>query len=68
MAGDNRKTPPPRTTNDDTHKWVTFAFVGHESCELCGVIRRRDRQNGPCRGYSPVRLRGSTTDTGGCAA
>lgn len=36
------------------HDWFVPGFIKYECCRLCGIIRRRDGKNKPCRG--PVRL------------
>jgi hypothetical protein len=40
---------------DATHKW--WIWHGMECCELCGIVRRADRKNNPCRGRVRVVLK-----------
>ncbi len=40
---------------DYSHAWEHVAVVGHECCKDCGIVRRADDKNGPCRG--PMKLR-----------
>ena len=46
------------TEVDGGHVWgnVTSLIPG-ECCRICGVMRRRDRQNKPCKGPVEVTLR-----------
>lgn len=37
------------------HCW--FEFHGLDSCTNCGVVRRRDDQNAPCKGIVRIALR-----------
>jgi len=37
---------------DATHKW--WIWHGLECCEVCGIVRRADRKNSPCKG--PTRI------------
>lgn len=39
---------------DKTHDWFVPSFIGYECCRICGIVRRADRQNKPCRGPVPV--------------
>lgn len=39
------------------HRWFMYVPLGHECCRDCGVVRRADNQNGPCRGKVHVALR-----------
>lgn len=43
----------------DGHLWghVYPDVVKHECCLYCGMVRRSDKQNQPCKGQSTVRLR-----------
>lgn len=42
-------------SGDSTHPWAER--YGMEVCGDCGIVRRRDRLNGPCRGKVKVALR-----------
>lgn len=37
------------------HEWTMFHKL--ECCKVCGVVRRRDGQNKPCKGPVKVTLR-----------
>lgn len=37
---------------DATHQW--WIWHGFECCAICGIVRRADRKNKPCRG--PVKI------------
>jgi hypothetical protein len=37
------------------HIWIQHTHVSYETCKTCGIVRRRDDRNGPCKG--PTRLR-----------
>jgi hypothetical protein len=43
------------TGGDETHEW--FDFSGMICCRQCGIVRRRDRMNKPCRGPVGIALR-----------
>ena len=42
------------------HVWGNFteSFVNGECCRICGMMRRRDRKNNPCKGSPGITLRG----------
>lgn len=42
-------------SGDTTHRWASR--LGMEICEDCGIVRRRDRMNSPCKGKVKVALR-----------
>ena len=46
------------------HLWFQAKFLGYESCKNCGIIRRADGKNSPCKGVVKVVLRcdGHTSD------
>mgnify|MGYP001592762384 CR=1 FL=1 len=44
-------------TGDETHDWFTPIQMGYECCRQCGIIRRADHKNRPCRGWIGVTLR-----------
>lgn len=50
------ENPMPETRKAGAHDWrepnLRFAWV---YCGICGVVKRRDGQNKPCKG--PTRLR-----------
>ena len=35
-----------------THEW--WKWFGLECCKKCGIVRRRDDANGPCKGHVKV--------------
>jgi len=37
---------------DATHKW--WIWRGLECCEVCGIIRRTDQNNNPCKGSTRI--------------
>lgn len=43
----------------DGHVWGNFSesFIPGECCRICCMMRRRDRQNRPCRGSQKISLR-----------
>ena len=41
----------------DGHVWGFVDFIEWECCWRCSVIRRRDKQNKPCRGPHGIGLR-----------
>jgi len=43
----------------DGHVWGHFAesLIPGECCRICGVMRRRDHQNKPCKGPQKISLR-----------
>jgi hypothetical protein len=44
--------------NDSAHVWVAAnRLVRWPHCRVCGVIQRKDGNNGPCRGRVKVSLR-----------
>lgn len=36
-----------------THDWGYRAGFRFEVCNLCGVVRRKDNKNNPCKGVLP---------------
>lgn len=47
------------TEVDNGHVWghVNSSTIPGECCRICGMMRRRDRKNGPCRGAVQIGLR-----------
>ena len=44
----------------DGHVWGrVLGLLPGECCRICGMMRRKDRANGPCCGASEITLRGS---------
>lgn len=44
------------------HDWFTPDSIAYECCRKCGVVRRRDNQNNPCRGRVVLSLRDEYTE------
>jgi hypothetical protein len=44
-------------SGDETHDWFVPDFIGYECCRKCGIVRRKDRKNKPCRGVVKIDLR-----------
>ena len=42
---------------DYSHKWEWFPNIKYEACAECGIIKRADGKNGPCKGRVKVQLR-----------
>ena len=40
---------------DSTHKWQSVPGKDWQCCRICGIIRRADRQNSPCKGATHMR-------------
>ena len=44
----------------DGHVWGCLtSLVEGECCRVCGLMRRRDKQNRPCKGSPELSLRGA---------
>lgn len=43
----------------DGHVWgnIVTSLIPGECCWVCGLVRRRDRQNKPCKGRPRLELR-----------
>ena len=39
------------------HKWVERPVLRLTACSLCGVVKRSDGMNGPCKGPAYLELR-----------
>ncbi|MDB5612084.1 MAG: hypothetical protein JWP25_8984 [Bradyrhizobium sp.] len=46
---------------DRTHKWFYYDGVKGDCCQKCGIVRRADRMNNPCKG--PVKVGPRVTRT-----
>lgn len=40
----------------DGHVWGNTSFIPGECCRICGMMRRKDHGNKPCRGAPTLRL------------
>lgn len=58
---------PPTKSADETHDWFEPPRLvpRMEACRLCGVVRRADRKNKPCKGQVYVGLRSGHSDLNG---
>ena len=48
------------TARSNGHVWgfvVPSILEGAESCAVCGMMRRRDDKNSPCKGPAKIELR-----------
>lgn len=62
MPGDVLKSPAGVvfvvTEVVDGHVWGNVvSIIQGECCRICGMMRRRDKQNGPCKGPAEITLR-----------
>ena len=46
------------------HEWFTPDFLAYECCRYCGIVRRLDGKNRPCRGRVGISLRGHGRQSG----
>lgn len=44
------------------HDWFTPGFIGYECCRKCGMVRRADDKNKPCRDRVVLSLRDEYTE------
>lgn len=42
----------------NAHDWFTYGRLNWECCRACGIVRRKDGQNSPCKGAVRVGPRG----------
>lgn len=48
-----------------SHQWFWPKGIRWECCKVCGIVRRADDKNGPCKGPVKIGPRApSTPDTG----
>lgn len=47
----------PPAPKAGAHKWFRFGTLPYDACETCGIIRRGDDRNKPCKGAARVGLR-----------
>ncbi len=45
------------------HEWFRHPTLIFDSCKLCGIIKRADGRNKPCRGLVKIGLRSVSTPT-----
>lgn len=38
----------------EAHDWFTYGRLQWECCRMCGIVRRRDGKNSPCKGPASV--------------
>jgi len=48
--------PVAPAEGDTTHKWVSVPNRDFQCCVKCGVLRRADRQNSPCKAAKGARM------------
>lgn len=60
-----KREPPPVIAESNGHKWAEWQFVSMTlvCCNLCGIVRRKDDQNKPCKGVVKVALRDDATNS-----
>lgn len=46
------------------HDWFTPNYLPYECCAKCGIVKRRDGKNNPCRGRVVLSLRDEYTEEG----
>lgn len=44
----------PEKDTSGEHEWFTYGRLNWECCKVCGIVRRIDGKNSPCKGPSPV--------------
>ena len=54
--------PLPDLLQIGEHDWFVPKFIGYECCRKCGVVKRADGQNKPCRGRVVIGLRDEYTE------
>lgn len=42
--------PDVSDTAPREHDWFTYGRLNWECCRVCGIVRRKDGKNSPCRG------------------
>ncbi len=40
---------------ENKHEWYTYDFMKYECCRKCGIIRRSDDKNNPCKNEMALR-------------
>lgn len=45
------------TSKEGEHAWFVFKDDNFDSCAKCGIIRRKDDKNIPCKGKTKITLR-----------
>lgn len=38
----------------EAHDWFTYGRLNWECCRVCGIVRRKDGNNSPCKGPARV--------------
>lgn len=49
--------PSPSLEEPGAHDWKWWPNFGFNACTRCGIVRRADGKNRPCRGIVKVGLR-----------
>lgn len=52
-----RPASPTPQECEGKHDWFVPGFIGYACCRKCGIVKRGDGQNKPCRGVVHVELR-----------
>ena len=47
--------------SDTEHDWFKPDFLAYECCRKCGIVKRADGGNGPCKGVVRVEMRDDPT-------
>lgn len=47
------------------HEWFKPDFIAYECCKLCGIVKRSDGKNKPCKGRVGISLRTPLASGGG---
>ncbi len=61
MCGANAGPDVLRAASE-THDWFRPDFIDYDCCRKCGIVRRRDGKNRPCRGIARIGLRDEYTE------
>jgi hypothetical protein len=54
--------PLPDFLGVGVHDWFVPKFIGYACCRKCGVVKRTDDQNNPCRERVVLSLRDEYTE------
>lgn len=57
----SRKSAPKVVGHSNGHEWAEWVFSRRTMvcCNMCGIVRRADDTNKPCKGVVKVALRAS---------
>lgn len=51
----------PAPSDDGEHDWFVPDAINYTCCRKCGIVRRTDGKNKPCRGHVAISLRDEET-------